>query len=102
MKSSVSGGRISIGGRLTLYILILADPNSCYRQKAARSCSDPISRAASSGRRASISPSRRGRENYVELPEGYQAFPSVVGKLNKAIYGLVEVGRWDIMLTVDL
>ena len=29
-------------------------------------------------------------EIYVKLLEGYQAFPSAVGKLNKEIYGLVQ------------
>ena len=42
-------------------------------------------------------------EIYVELPKGYQAFLSTVGKLSKAIDGLAQVGRyWNTKLTVDL
>ena len=40
---------------------------------------------------------------YVDLSEGYQAFSSAVGKLNKANYGLVQAGRcWKTTLTADL
>ena len=40
---------------------------------------------------------------YIELPEEYREFPDAVGKLNKAIYDLVQAGRcWNIRLTNDL
>ena len=32
-------------------------------------------------------------EIYVEIPEKFQEFPGAVGRLNKAIYGLVQAGR---------
>ena len=42
-------------------------------------------------------------EIYVKLPEGYQALPGAVGKLNKAVYWLIQAGRfWNTKLTVDL
>ncbi|CAN0465889.1 unnamed protein product, partial [Ascophyllum nodosum] len=35
-------------------------------------------------------------EIYVEIPEKFQEFPGAVGRLNKAIYGLVQAGRcWN-------
>ena len=35
-------------------------------------------------------------EIYIEIPEEFQEFPGAVGRLNKAIYGLVQAGRcWD-------
>ena len=42
-------------------------------------------------------------EIYIELLEEYREFPDAVGKLNKAIYGLVLAGRcWNMRLTNDL
>ena len=36
------------------------------------------------------------KEIYVEIPEEFQEFPGAVGRLNKAIYGLVQAGRcWN-------
>ena len=36
------------------------------------------------------------KEIYIEIPEEFQEFPGAVGWLNKAIYGLVQVGRgWN-------
>ena len=32
-------------------------------------------------------------EIYIEIPEEFQEFPGAVGRLNKAIYGLVQAGR---------
>ena len=32
-------------------------------------------------------------EIYIEIPEEFQEFPGAVERLNKAIYGLVQVGR---------
>ena len=35
-------------------------------------------------------------EIYIEIPEEFQEFPGAVGRLNKAIYGLVQAGRcWN-------
>ncbi|CAN0435295.1 unnamed protein product, partial [Ascophyllum nodosum] len=35
-------------------------------------------------------------EIYIEIPEKFQEFPGAVGRLNKAIYGLVQAGRcWN-------
>ena len=35
-------------------------------------------------------------EIYIEIPEEFQEFPGAVGRLNKAIYGLVQVARcWN-------
>ena len=35
-------------------------------------------------------------EIYIEIPEEFQKFPGAAGRLNKAIYGLVQVGRcWN-------
>ena len=35
-------------------------------------------------------------EIYIEIPEKFQEFPGAVGRLNKAIYGLVPAGRgWN-------
>ena len=37
-----------------------------------------------------------GEEIYIEIPEEFQEFPGAVGRLNKAIYGLVQAGRcWN-------
>ena len=42
-------------------------------------------------------------EIYIEVPDEYREFPDAVGKLNKATYGLVQVGRcWNVRLTSDL
>ena len=30
----------------------------------------------------------------IEIPEEYKEFPRAVGLLNKAIYGLVQTGKW--------
>ena len=36
------------------------------------------------------------KEIYIETSEEFQEFPGVVGRLNKAIYGLVHAGRrWN-------
>ena len=36
------------------------------------------------------------KEIYIEIPEEFQEFPGAVGRLNKAIYGLVQAGRcWN-------
>ena len=32
-------------------------------------------------------------ETYIEIPEEFQEFPGAVGRLNKAIYELVQAGR---------
>ena len=35
-------------------------------------------------------------EIYIEIPEEFQEFPGAMGRLNKAIYGLVQAGRcWN-------
>ena len=35
-------------------------------------------------------------EIYIEIPEEFQEFPGAVGRLNKAIYGLIQAGRcWN-------
>ena len=45
-------------------------------------------------------------EIYIEIPEEFQEFPGAVGRLNKAIYGLVQAGRcwsnklWDEMTAI--
>jgi len=42
-------------------------------------------------------------EVYIELPEDFQEFPGAVGRLNKAVYGLVQAGRcFNIRMTGDL
>ena len=33
------------------------------------------------------------QEIYIEIPEEFQEFPGAVGRLNKAIYGLVQARR---------
>ena len=41
-------------------------------------------------------------EIYIEFPEEFQEFPGAVGRLNKAIYGLVQAGRcWNNKLCDD-
>ena len=40
---------------------------------------------------------------YIELQEDFQEFPGAVGRLNKAVYGLVKAGRcFNIWMTGDL
>ena len=42
-------------------------------------------------------------EIYIEIPEEFQEFPGAVGRLNKAIYGLVQAGRcWNNKLCDDM
>ena len=42
-------------------------------------------------------------EIYIEIPEEFQEFPGAVGRLNKAIYGLVQAGRcWNNKLCDDI
>ena len=42
-------------------------------------------------------------EIYIKIPEEFQEFPGVVGRLNKVIYGLVQVGRcWNNKLCYDM
>ena len=33
-------------------------------------------------------------KKYIKIPEEFQEFPGAVGRLNKAIYGLVQAGRY--------
>ena len=35
-----------------------------------------------------------GEEIYIEIPEEFQEFSGAVGRLDKAIYGLVQAGRY--------
>ena len=40
---------------------------------------------------------------YIEIPEEFQEFPGAVGRMNKAIYGLVQAGRyWNSKLCDDM
>ena len=42
-------------------------------------------------------------EIYIEIPEEFQEFPGAVGRLNKAIYGLVQAGRcWNNKFCADM
>ena len=42
-------------------------------------------------------------EIYIEIPEEFQEFPGAVGRLNKAIYGLVQAGRcWNNKVCEDM
>ena len=40
-------------------------------------------------------------EIYIEIPEEFQEFPGAVGRLNKAIYGLVQAGRYLFSIICD-
>ena len=42
-------------------------------------------------------------EIYIEIPEDFHEFPGAVGRLNKAMYGLVQAGRcWNNTLCDDM
>ena len=42
-------------------------------------------------------------EIYIEIPEEFQEFPGAVGRLNKAVYELVQAGRcWNNKLCNDM
>ena len=89
--------RVLAGGRCTLHGKVLAHASD-------RVNPDAFGDDSGQGRRAA--PFRRGagifvkadidEEIYVEIPEEFQEFPGAVGRLNKAIYGLVQAGRcWN-------
>ena len=40
-------------------------------------------------------------EIYIEIPEEFQEFPGAVERLNKAIYGLVQPGRYLFNIICD-
>ena len=79
-----------------------------YTEKVLAHTSDHVNPHAfgdGSGQGRRAAPFRRGagifeggieEEIYVEIPEELQEFPGAVGRLNKAIYGLVQAGRcWN-------
>ena len=88
--------RISTGGRSKLYRLILADSNDCYysvRTLLAIAAAEDLKLRHLNFERAFLE-TDVDEKIYAELPEGYQALPGAVGKLNNAVYGLVQAGRY--------
>ena len=88
--------RVLAGGRCTLHEKVLAHASDRVNPDVFGDGSGQERRAAPFRREQAFLKADIDEEIYIEIPEEFQEFPEAVGRMNKAIYGLVQAGRcWN-------
>ena len=88
--------RVLAGGRCTLHGKVLAHTSDRVNPDAFGNGSGQGRRAAPFDAEHAFLKADIDEEIYIEIPEEFQEFPGAVGRLNKAIHGLVQAERcWN-------